>query len=86
MNSKKNIINLAQIPAGRKVQVQSITGGANRIGRLASMGLTTGANVVIVQNYPKTPLIIKVRETLIALGRPEASGIKAATLEFHKEK
>ena len=86
MNSKKNIINLAQIPAGRKVQVQSITGGANRIGRLASMGLTIGANVVIVQNYPKTPLIIKVRETLIALGRLEASGIKAETLEFYKEK
>ncbi|MCD6272693.1 MAG: ferrous iron transport protein A [Deltaproteobacteria bacterium] len=86
MNFKKNIIKLAQIPAGRKVQVKTITGGANRIGRLASMGLTTGADVVIVQNYPKTPLIIKVRETLIALGRSEASGIKAATLEFHKKK
>ena len=80
MNSKKNIINLTQISAGQKVQVQSITGGANRIGRLASMGLTTGTDVVIVQNYPKTPLIIKVRETLIALGRLESSGIKAETL------
>lgn len=76
MNSKKNITSLAQISAGRKVQVKSITGGANRLGRLASMGLTIGANLVIVQNYPKTPLIIKVRETLIALGRLEASGIK----------
>lgn len=86
MNSQKNITSLAQISAGQKVQVKSITGGANRLGRLASMGLTTGANVAIVQNYPKTPLIIKVRETLIALGRLEASGIKASTLEFHKEK
>ena len=86
MNSKKNITNLSQLPAGRKVQVQSITGGANRIGRLASMGLTIGVDLLIVQNYPKTPLIIKVRETLIALGRLEASGIKAETLEFYKEK
>ena len=86
MNSKKNITNLAQIPAGLQVQVKSITGGANRIGRLAAMGLTTGVDLLIVQNYPKTPLIIKVRETLIALGRLEASGIKAETFEFHKEK
>ena len=66
---------LTELPAGGHAWVETIEGGPNIIGRLASMGLAPGAKVTIVQNFPKSPLIINVRYTFIALSRYEAGRI-----------
>ena len=68
-------IALAELCRGEDAQVQTIEGGANLISRMASMGLTPGAEVTIMQNFPRMPLIINVRYTFIALGREEAGRV-----------
>ena len=72
-------IALAELSGGEEAHVQTIEGGANLISRMASMGLTPGAEVTIMQNFPHMPLIINVRYTFIALGREEAGRIWVST-------
>jgi ferrous iron transport protein A len=55
--------------------VIALKGTQSFSGRMASMGLTVGSTVRILQNYGKGPLIILVRDTRIALGRGEAAKI-----------
>ncbi|MEM1576121.1 MAG: FeoA family protein [Archaeoglobaceae archaeon] len=50
-----------------KVRVVEITGGKGFARRLADMGLTPGQIVEVLTNGP--PVIVRVRDTKIALGR-----------------
>ena len=43
--------------------------------RLTSLGFTTGAVILMTQNYGHGPLVVTVRDTRIALGRGEAQAI-----------
>ena len=72
---KSSHMTLTELSRGEQAQVETIEGGANLMSRMASMGLTPGAEVTMVQNFPHTPLIINVRYTVIALGRPEARSV-----------
>jgi len=74
---------LAELSRGEEAKVETIEGGANLISRMASMGLTPGAEVTIMQNFPHMPLIINVRYTFIALGREEAGRVyvRAGSIE-----
>jgi ferrous iron transport protein A len=42
---------------------------------MTSLGFTPGAEVTVVQNYGRGPLIARVRDARIALGRGEAGKI-----------
>jgi len=42
---------------------------------MASLGLTEGSSVKVIQNFGRGPMIILVRDTRIALGRGEAEKI-----------
>ncbi len=66
---------LAQYAAGQLGIVREIEGGADFIGRLAGMGLAMGAQVEVLQNLGRGSLLVRVRETRIALGRGEAAKI-----------
>ncbi len=77
-------IALVELSRGEQAQVKTIEGGANLISRMASMGLTPGAEVTIMQNFPRMPLIINVRYTFIALGREEAGRVYVSTGESEK--
>jgi len=46
--------------------------GRELTSRLTSLGLTPGADLEVIQNYGRGPLIINVRGTHVALGRGEA--------------
>jgi ferrous iron transport protein A len=39
---------------------------------MATLGFTIGASVTVVQNYRHGPMIVRVRDTRVALGRGEA--------------
>jgi Fe2+ transport system protein FeoA len=56
--------------------VETMTGSNASIGRMASMGITPGAAVLMIRNHKRGPIIIEVRDTLVALGRSEADKIK----------
>lgn len=60
---------------GRQAQVKIIQGGNSLISRLASMGLTSGVEVTMIQNFHRRPVIVNVRYSQIALERSIAGKI-----------
>jgi len=68
-------INLSAVRAGESVRVQGIEGGHTFLSRLASLGFTPGVLLRVVQNVGRGPLIVKLRDTRVALGRGEANKI-----------
>lgn len=66
---------LAELPAGSHALVQRLCGGRGLAGRLAGMGLTVGCRIEVLQNRRRGPVLVRVRETRIALGHGEAAKI-----------
>jgi ferrous iron transport protein A len=65
-------LSLDQIPQGATAVVRQLRGGNELKSRLATMGLTEGAQLVVLQNTGHGPMLVNVRDTRIALGRGEA--------------
>lgn len=63
---------LSDLPKGGSGIVRTIRGGKDLAARLASLGITPGVNVSVIQNYGHGPLMIIVRDSRLALGRGEA--------------
>ena len=69
------IVPLSALRPGERGVVIGLAGGRGLLGRMTSLGFTPGAEVTIVQNFGRGPLIARVRDARIALGRGEASKI-----------
>jgi ferrous iron transport protein A len=61
---------------GERGVVVELAGGRGLLGRMACLGFTPGAEVTVVQNFGRGPLIALVRGARIALGRGEATRVK----------
>jgi Fe2+ transport system protein FeoA len=72
---------LSALPAGRRGVIHSLQGGHEFRSRVANLGFTTGAEVVIRQNYGHGPVLVALRGTLVALGRREASHVLVQVIE-----
>ena len=68
-------IPLTELPSGTKAVVRRIVGGREIAGRLAAMGVTVNSTLEMLQNPPHGPLLVRVRNTRLALGRGEAGKI-----------
>lgn len=66
------LVALAALPTGRCGTIARLSGGTAFVGRLAGMGITVGADIRVLQNTGRGPLLIRVRETRLAIGRGEA--------------
>jgi len=66
------VVPLSALHAGEHGEVVELTGGRGMLSRMTSLGFTPGADVTVVQNYGRGPLIARVRNARIALGRGEA--------------
>jgi ferrous iron transport protein A len=66
---------LSALHAGEQGVVAGMGGGRGLLCRMTSLGFTPGAEVTVVQNYGHGPLIARVRDARIALGRGEAGKI-----------
>ncbi|NOZ26961.1 MAG: ferrous iron transport protein A [Chloroflexi bacterium] len=73
------VVDLASLPSGARGIIRSLRGGRGFVNRLATMGFTTGAEVTVLQNYGRGPIITLVRGTRVALGRGEARHILVST-------
>ncbi len=73
--SDNGIVPLNALLAGEQGVVVEMNGGRGMLGRMTSLGFTPGAEVTIVQNFGRGPLIALVRDARIALGRGEAGRI-----------
>ncbi len=68
-------VSLSDVRSGRSVRISRMTGGHHFLSRLASLGFTPGADLQVVQNYGRGPIIVILRDTRVALGRGEAQKI-----------
>jgi ferrous iron transport protein A len=65
-------IPLTELDTDEEGAVVGLDGGRTLVSRLATLGFTPGAPLKMIQNFHRGPLIVRVRETRIALGRGEA--------------
>lgn len=66
---------LSGIGTGQVAQVRRLLGGHQFVSRLAALGFTPGANLRVIQNFGRGPIIVALRGTRVALGRGEARHI-----------
>jgi len=69
------MVSLSELLVNEQATIRSFSIGRSETNRLASLGLTPGAQVDMTQNYGRGPLIVMVRGTRVALGRGEAAKI-----------
>ena len=72
---KKNLIHFKK---GEKVKIECVECGQNFRRRLCDLGLFDGTEVEIIKNDQHGPLILKIFDSKIALGRGEAEKVYAA--------
>ena len=72
MSNRKS---LTELITGQHGTVLAFEGGRAVNNRLTSLGFTPGAEINVVQNYGRGPLIVRVRGSRVALGRGEAQKI-----------
>lgn len=68
---------LSEIEVGHRCIIRQLRGGNEFLSRMAAMGFTVGAEVKVIQNYRRGPLITLIRDTRVALGRGEAMKVLA---------
>ncbi len=73
---QNGVIPLSDMKTGEQGVVVGLDGGHKMCCRMASLGFTPGAEISVVQNFGRGPLIARVRDARIALGRGEAHKIQ----------
>lgn len=63
---------LAELPIGTRAIVRILRGGQELVSRLSAIGLVTGTPVEVLQNSGRGALLVRVRDSRIAVGRGEA--------------
>ncbi len=69
------MVPLNKLGVGEVGVVRGLNGGRGVVSRLAALGFTPDAEVTMMQNFGRGPIIVTVRDTRIALGRGEAGKI-----------
>ena len=80
MQHQVSLKTLSDLPVGTHGVVYGLCGGREFTGRVAVLGFTVGAEVAVVQNYGRGPVIVAVRDTRVALGRGEAAKIQVEVM------
>ena len=71
---------LSEVKADSRAKVVSLTKDAHFLNRILSVGVTEGAELQVVRNDRKMPVLIYVRETLLALNRKECEMIEVEVI------
>lgn len=74
LNKKEKLL-LSEAAPGNTYLVLDIKDEARLVNRLSSMGILCGSQVEICQNHKKQPVLLFVRDTLVAVGREESKKI-----------
>ena len=69
------MLNLVQVPAGKKVRLVKIIGGVTLRKRLEEMGIYPETEIEIIKSSGEGPIIVKVDDTRFGLGRGMAAKI-----------
>jgi Fe2+ transport system protein FeoA len=71
----QNKVFLNQLAAGAQANIIELQGGKTLVSRLAGMGISVGCQIEVLQNPVHGPLLVRVRDTRVALGHGEAAKI-----------
>jgi ferrous iron transport protein A len=66
---------LDAMPSSQSGRIVALSGGRGFVSRLAALGFLPGAPVDMVRNDGRGPVIVKIRQARVALGRGEAMKI-----------
>ncbi len=66
---------LSDLPSGARALVAELPGHHGLARRLIALGLTPGAEVCVLQNRGRGPLIVEAHGARIALGRGQADRV-----------
>ncbi len=69
---------LAMLSPGERARVVDVRGGRSFVRRLTSLGVIPGTALEVVQNGLAGPLIVKLKESRLALGRGMSHRIMVA--------
>lgn len=64
---------LTALRAGERGVIAGMCCGRGVLCRMTAMGFTPGAEITVVRNYGRGPVIAMVRDARVALGRGEAT-------------
>lgn len=67
---------LAALKAGEKGVITKIEGGRTFAARVSSLGFVPDAELTVLQNFSRGPVLVGLKDCRIALGRGEAVKIK----------
>jgi DtxR family Mn-dependent transcriptional regulator len=68
-------IDLGELPPGESAMIKTCGGGRGSLGRCLSLGFTPGSVIKMVENYRRGPVLVKVHDTEVAIGRQLAEKI-----------
>lgn len=68
--------NLSQTVEGQHYTVKGLHGDIRFISRITSVGLTIGAEVKVIRNAKRIPILIYARDTMLAVDKKEAAQIE----------
>lgn len=68
-------ITLSDAAPGKRYTIRAIKDEPRLVNRLSSMGLVRGSALEVCQNLKKQPVLVFVRDTLVAIGREESEKI-----------
>ena len=75
MHTFQQHVTLVELQTGESGTIIALDAGKRLNARLSTLGFTPGAEIFMSHNYGHGPIVVKVRETRIALGRGEAKTI-----------
>ncbi len=67
---------LSEVKVDQMATIQALGNDTHFLSRVTSIGMTEGTRVQVVRNDKKMPLLIYVRETLLALNRKDCEKIE----------
>ena len=73
------VVALSALRTGERSVVVCVAAGRGILGRMTTLGFTPGAEVTVIQNFGRGPLIVRVRDARIALGRGQARKVFVRT-------
>jgi len=74
--NKNHTRKLSDLTTGDRGTMAALEGGSGFVGRMSALGFTPGAEIAVVRNPGFGPIIVRVLDTQIALGRGQASKVR----------
>ena len=68
--------NLSDLSPGNEGVIVSINGDTRFLSRITSIGLTPGCKIRVIKNDKNRPILVFLRDTMVALNKNECSNIK----------